>query len=338
MNASALPYHLRPHKTVDRRLFIDLLARYERWRPLSRFAYIGMGAYALEDHRLIHRLLGLTRLVAFDREQRVVNRQIFNRPITRCHCVAKASGKLIDTLDDTLRQAEAADADGVIVWLDYTAPKALGEQVREFETLLDKLTEGDVVRVTVNAHPPSLGDSRSEDGRPLDEKSLREKRLETLQDRIGDFMPEGVSSEDVRKDRLPSVLARAFGQAAAKALPTTGRSTFAPLSIIRYSDAQQMLSMTGAIVDRSKKEEMRQAMAVDSWPFSSAAWTDVHALTVPVLTLRERMFLEQAVTSEHPDDIAGKMGFEFEDGSLSTFIDDFRRFYRFYPNPIISEV
>lgn len=293
MTASGLPYHLRPHKAVDRRLFVDLLARYERWRPLSRFAYVGMGAYALEDHKLIHRLLGLTRLIAFDYEKHIVDRQKFNRPITKCHCVHKSTGSLIDSLDDTLREAEAADADGVIVWLDYTAPKALGEQIREFQSLLDKLTEGDIVRVTVNAHPPALGESRGSDGRPLDEGVLREKRLETLRDRIGDYMPEGVSREDVGKDRLPTILARAFGQAAARALPTSGAATFAPLSAVRYADAQQMLSITGAIVRRSEKEEMRKAMALDSWSFSSSGWTDVHSLSVPVLTLRERMFLER---------------------------------------------
>ena len=43
-----------------------------------------MGAYALEDARQIHRLLGLTRRVSFDADGEVVARQKFNRPIDGC--------------------------------------------------------------------------------------------------------------------------------------------------------------------------------------------------------------------------------------------------------------
>jgi hypothetical protein len=42
----------------------------------------------------------------------------------------------------------------------FTDPSKLGEQVREFESLLDKLRPGDVVRVTVNAQVASRGSKK----------------------------------------------------------------------------------------------------------------------------------------------------------------------------------
>jgi len=47
------------------------------------------------------------------------------------------------------------------------------------------------------------------------------------------------------EELLPAVLSRAFGAAALEALPTSGANTVAPLSIVRYADGQQMLSLTG---------------------------------------------------------------------------------------------
>ena len=72
MSGASIPYHLRPHKSVDRRLFLDLLTRYERWKPLADYIYISMGAYPLEDHKLVHRHLGISRLISFDLENDTV--------------------------------------------------------------------------------------------------------------------------------------------------------------------------------------------------------------------------------------------------------------------------
>src|SRR5258706_1113772 len=158
MTGAAVPYHLRPHKAVDRRLFLDLLSRFERWRPLPEYVYVSMGAYPLEDHKLIHRMIGITKLIAFDLDDGVVARQRFNKPIESCHCVKKKSGELIAELDSILTEYGLPADKGLIVWLDYTDPTKIGQQIREFEALLDRLRAGDVVRVTVNAHPRALLD------------------------------------------------------------------------------------------------------------------------------------------------------------------------------------
>lgn len=338
MTGATLPYHLRPHKSVDRRLFLDLLSRYERWKPLSEFAYISMGAYPLEDHKLIHRMFGITRLLSFDSDSNVVARQKFNKPIYNCHCVCETSSKLIDKLDECLSDACAADASGLVIWLDYTSPKALGQQIREFQSLLDKLRVGDVVRVTVNAAPSSLGDGRNPDGSPKDAIDLRTERFERLKARIGDYFPSNVTQSDMTQERLPSVIARSFGQAAGIALPVSGSTCLAPLSIIRYADGLQMLSMTGAIIERENKDSLRSTLDLAAWPFASSDWGDIKFLSVPDLTLRERMFLERAVLWSTTEDIASELGFEFDgDFSMADFLRDYKSYYRFYPSLLSAE-
>ena len=116
MSASSVPFHLRPHKSVDRRLFMDLLARFERWSPIGKYAYVSMGAYALEDHRMVHRRFGISRLVSFDRNANTVARQKFNRPISGCFCLALDSGQMIGQFDQIIDESFEQRPDGVVVW------------------------------------------------------------------------------------------------------------------------------------------------------------------------------------------------------------------------------
>jgi len=338
MTAASVPYHLRPHKAVDRRLFLDLLNRCERWRPLSRDAYLSMGAYPLEDHKLIHRMLGISRLIAFDNDENVVARQRFNRPVETCRCFKRKSGELIEELDQILAEAECADAEGLIFWLDYTSPSQLGEQIREFQTLLDKLSAGDIVRVTVNAHLPTLGDAKAPDGTHRTADTLHELRFEKLKERIGDFLPSDAKASDMTPERLALLISQAFGKAAAIALPVTGADVFAPLSIVRYSDGQQMLSMTGMVVHRTKITEMRNRLDLSNWPFASPDWKTVHGLSVPDLTLRERLYLERVVATANYDGVAQVLGFSFgKDVEMTNFLQNYKDFYRFYPALLSAE-
>lgn len=339
MSGATLPYHLRPHKAVDRRLFLDLLNRCERWRPLIRDAYLSMGAYPLEDHKLVHRMLGISRLIGFDNDENVVARQRFNRPIDTFRCFKRESGQLVDQLDQILNEAECADAEGLIVWLDYTSPSQLGLQVREFETLLDKLKAGDIARITVNAHLSALGDAKGPDGKQIIADQLRQNRFDKLKARIGDYLPSDAKPSDMTPERLPLLISQAFGKAAGKALPVSGANTFAPLSVVRYSDGQQMLSMTGMVISRTDKAELRARLDLASWPFASNDWRTVHSLEVPDLTLRERLFLERAVATSNYEEVAQRLGFILGDNvDLGTFLQNYKDFYRFYPTLLSAEI
>lgn len=337
MSGASIPYHLRPHKAVDRRLFIDLLGRLERWRPLTNHVYLSMGAYPLEDHKLIHRILGITRLVAFDKEQSIVARQIFNKPIENCHCIERTSSQVVDKLDHVLDECGFGQPDGVIIWLDYTDPKKLGEQIREFQTILDRLSDGDVVRVTVNAHPHELIEKPSPKLTSAEEK--RASQFKALEGRIKEFLPSWATADHMTAEELPRVIAESFAAAAIKALPVTGALTFRPLSLVRYADGVQMLSITGVIAKRTGEDEMLSRLGMDTWPFGSDTWSTIHRLVVPDLTTRERLFLEREVISKSAAEIVTALGFDQASGiAVSDFIDTYKKYYRFYPTLLAAEL
>jgi len=339
MSGASIPYHLRPHKSVDRRLFLDLLTRFERWRPLADYVYVSMGAYPLEDHKLVHRHLGITRLVAFDRDEGIVARQKFNKPIETCHCLHMKSDALISSLDNILTDCSFPNPAGIIIWLDYTDPRQIGQQIREFESLSDKLRAGDLIRITVNAQPHALLDPEAPGRTPLPATEKREKQFQNLKRRIGEFLPSESSPDDMTLEGLPLTISRSFGAAALKALPVTGRYTFCPLSIIRYADGEQMLSITGAVVAHDDKDALLERLDLKAWPFASPDWSDVHQLLVPALTIRERLFLERGIMNKLPTELVSELGFDAaSDIPIEEFLKSYKSYYRFYPTLLTADI
>lgn len=334
MSGSDIPYHLRPHKAVDRRLFLDLLGRCDRWRALDDYVYLSMGAYPMEDHKLIYRRFGLRRLISFDLDQAITRRQMFNRPILGCKCLAMTSGQVVAKLEKVLADCGHADADGLILWLDYTSAGAVATQLREFQAALGAAADGDILRLTLNAHPDNLSRGTKATG-----PALFEERLALLRKRMGDFLPTKVTSAGMTEAAFPKVLASAVGLAAVKALPPPSRSVFAPLSLISYSDGQQMLTVTGMKLLASDLPEMRKAVGLSDWSFGSPDWGTVHKLTVVDLTTRERLYLEQRVASATAEEMTSEMGFDFDaTAEAPGFLESYKRYSRFYPSYLSAEV
>jgi len=339
MSGASIPYHLRPHKSVDRRLFLDLLARFERWTPLTNYVYVSMGAYPLEDHKLVHRNLGITKLIAFDLDEEIVARQNFNKPIETCHCFKKKSSELISELDGILSECSFSNPGGLIVWLDYTSPGQLGHQLREFESLLNKLRPGDLVRVTVNAQPNALLEPQASGAAPLLAAEKRERQYKNIKSRIGEFLPSDTSPDDMTQEGLPLVISKSFGAAALKAFPSYGENIYLPISIMRYADGEQMLSITGVIISRGDKDNFIEKLDLESWPFTSLEWSTIHQILVPALTIRERLFLERGIMTKDSADLVQELGFHTaSDIQIEDFLESYRSYYRFYPTLLSAEI
>ncbi|WP_028968822.1 O-methyltransferase [Sphingomonas sp. URHD0057] len=331
MSGAALPYRLRPNKAVDRRLFMDLLLRCERYGDMVDHAYVSMAAYALEDQKLVHRLLGITRLLAFDMDAGIVARQEWNRPIDECKCRQFTSGALVADVDSALQSSGINDAEGYIVWLDYTAPKDLFVQIREFETLVGQFKHRDVVRVTVNAEYGYWSGPNRIAGKPVAKEQLQKNAFERMKSVLGEYFPSNAKEQDMGPELVASIISRAFGKAAGNAVSATTGDVLEPLSITRYADGQQMLSMTAMRANLLEASLMRARLGLSEWPFASSAWSDVKYLAVADLTIRERLYLERN-SSKSASQIESDVGFNFDVVTeMPGFLENFKTYYRHYP-------
>ena len=82
VSGATAPYQLRPHKAIERNLFMDLLKRIDAANnvDLTKYRYVGFGAAFLEDFKVCHLELGIKVMDSIEMSKFAYSRQIFNNP------------------------------------------------------------------------------------------------------------------------------------------------------------------------------------------------------------------------------------------------------------------
>src|SRR5579871_4490458 len=149
--ATSIPYHLRPHKAIDRHLFIEILRMLDRFSQinLEGYRYIGFGAPFLEDFKTFHVEFGISKMDCIESDASAYSRQEFNNPFNFINLFQRTSSDYITSADFPRGEAK-------IVWLDYTSPRDIRQQLLDAQQLSEKLTEFDIVRFTFNSNLKSF--------------------------------------------------------------------------------------------------------------------------------------------------------------------------------------
>jgi len=328
VSGALVPYHQRQNKAVDRHLFIDLLVRLNRRLPIVDYTYVSFGGAFLEDFKLLHGAFGNRKLISLENDQIAWRRQQFNVPLSCISCLHQDSADFV---------AQYAIEGNAIVWLDYASAGETRRQFNEFQALLPKLRRYDIVKITFNANPNSLRDSRSadENGKRETAEVRNKKRFEVLDKRIGDFIPQEFNFESMTVDGYPRVLSKALEVAASEALKGQSNMLFQPLTSFTYNDlAHQMLTISGILLERSERVAFIRDCALRAFRLATLRWGDYKKIMLPALTARERLFIDQHLPRSRERTIQRKLKFWFdpdEDVSLE-ILKSYIEFYRQYPN------
>ena len=330
MSGSLVPYHQRQNKAVDRQLFVDLLSKLNRYVAIGSYRYVGFGGAFLEDFKLIHSYFGNTNLISLEKDRIAFARQQFNMPLSCITSLMKDSADFIDEYD--------AD-EHTMIWLDYADASKTREQLQEFETLLAKLLKHDIVKITLNANPESLGRTgEMKNGgmrETVDERNVR--RLQKLTHRLGDYLPYAPNANQMTSDGLPEVLIRAIELAANRAMEGRRREGlfFQPLSALVYNDSQHaMLTVTGILLCSSGKSKFFKETGIKKWKPSITCWGEYKKIMVPALTAREKVFIDQMLPKKSSRLILKKLKFQFDKSEEKSIaiLDNYKLYYRYYPN------
>src|SRR4051794_25570909 len=109
---SEVSYELRPTKAIVRSILVDTLGRLAPIAPLADYQYVGFGAVEFFDFDLVHRRLGVHKLISIESEANLIPRCRFNRPFKGIEVLSGMSLTILPTLDWSGLS---------IVWLDYTS-------------------------------------------------------------------------------------------------------------------------------------------------------------------------------------------------------------------------
>ncbi|MBD2603332.1 hypothetical protein H6G81_02010 [Scytonema hofmannii FACHB-248] len=301
MSGTSIPYHLRQNKAIDRYAFMELLAKIDKFCDISEYSYIGFGGHSLEDFKYVHSYLRISNMISIEEDEEVYKRQKFNQPHNCIDCFLKPSSDFINDFERT---------DGTIIWLDYTKPSDLRNQIEEFQAIFNKLLPFDVIKITLNANASSYLEART--GAKTDE--IHQPRLEELRRRLGDIFPYAeVTTNMMTKKRFPEALCLVLKFAAN--LATQGRPDvyFQPITSFSYSDGgHEMLTVTGIILEKEQEIIFFDKTNIKQWELSNTNWGKPQRINVPNLTVKERLYIDALLPNSEAEAIQENLGFLFD--------------------------
>ena len=324
-------YHLRPNKYIDRNLFTQCLFYLKRILPIEDYYYIGFGSFLFDDFKMMHTQLDISNMISIENDPNVCRRAKFNKPYSCIQIENCDSSDYISSMDMGDKNC--------IFWMDYTSPSDLGRQISDFCSLLDSSNPKDIIRITLNANPAALnGKIQSEDEDDSDAiamltaEEVHRKRLATLKARIGDYLPEDVEPDQMTRGAYPIVLLRTLEKAAMSVLfenPPYQNRFILPLFSSVYEDGQQMLTLTGIVLDdRDEAKSVKECLSKFS-PITFS-WDKPVQIEIPPLTQKEIIYINNLLPCENAkQQIKDNLSFSIAKDSA---IDSYISFYKYYPN------
>ncbi|HBT3173503.1 TPA: hypothetical protein MBF38_001390 [Klebsiella aerogenes] len=318
----SIPYHLRQNKAIERNLFVESLRRLNNYTNISDYVYVGFGGPFLEDFKQIHNLLKVNKMISIEGDRNVHRRQQFNKPLS-CINLGEApefSGDFINRFNFD---------DQTIIWLDYAVPSALNAQLNEVVNLITKLKPKDIFKVTLNAHPETLGkDPNERDPKPFRYRRINEILTES-------FMPIDTSEDDVSLKKYPTLLINALKRAVGNGLRGRQDIRIHPLTSFVYKDGQQMVTLTAIVLENSDEEEAKfiDSSRIRNWPFYAGEWRKPKDINVPAMSLKERIHIESLLPEATVENINEQLGFYIGTTAAGANIDlsNFIEYYKVVP-------
>lgn len=326
MSGGNVPYHLRPNKHIDRTLFVELLGKICGQTPPSSYAYVSMGGPQLEDHRLIHNVLSIKKLLSFEIDKSVYERQIFNLRPSCLKCFDKPIDDFVNDFQ-VYATSEEIDDKKIVVWLDY-ATTDRRKQLIQYEKLISKLQEQDVVKITLNANIDSFGVKQDVES----QEEIQLRRFEKIKKQISDYLPANLSHTQMNANDITAVLSGAIEAAALKGLSRKPRTKPALLSLFAYQDANHMmLTATIRLTGSSDLDNYRYSL---QWEYLPKDWKDIKYINVPFLTPKERLEIDGKLPAENLLILYNSLPFKLDpdEEKSKLLLEEYARHYKRYPS------
>lgn len=272
-SARSVTYDLRPAKQTERRIMLDLVSYAESCGlNTSDYRYVGMGANRFYDYLLLHRYLGLRKMVSLEHDEEMHRRAELNVPYD-----------FIDVVNVSTTEFMAEDIyeGNTIYWFDYD--DAVNQDIlQDVLALATHVNPGDFVFVTVpGVHPRAI--------RKLSSTQRADWFAETFGDLAG-----GISMADCEDN--------SFFRSVHKLLCTSIVNAFAPVDVvfsplcqIVYNDGIRMVTVGGPCFTENDSDRIVERCRREL-PFLETQ--DGRPYRIPNLSLtdRERFIFDRAST------------------------------------------
>ncbi len=304
-------YRLKPAKHVERGMILEALQRLRVFAPLCRYRYVGFGSTYFADFIVVHRLLGIKKMISIEQDESKRARFVFNRPFRTVKLIFGHSNAVLPTLAWTTPS---------IVWLDYDGPLT-NAVLTDIDWVCSAAASGSVLIVTVHADPGPM--------RPDDKGA----RIRTLKKHIGpNNVPNGITTDghladwrlaEVGRTVIDSTIRAAVRDRSTRAATMSYKQLFN----FHYRDGARMSTVGGILLDDDQRADLERCSFNDL----SYVRSDGSAclITVPFLTNREVRSLDRHL----PATAAGTSVAMIPQHDRDAYAD----IYRFFPTFVDAE-
>lgn len=317
---TSIPYHLRPNKAVERGLFIQALRRINKYVNISDYRYIGFGGPFMEDFKILHQELRISNMICIEKDENTRIRQKFNKPLSCIDFYERAcSSTDFVNAHDFDRQS--------IVWLDFISFNDLNKQLSDVVRLIGKLSHGDIFKVTLNAHSPNLG-------KPEGDDDVMEYRLNRFKELITEeYESHELNAELMHAKQFPYAVLASLKRAISKGMASAVDLQVVPINAFVYEDGQKMLTAMGIVLEKNQIAEFNEKTSISSWVYYSERWEQIKNISLPALSSRERLLVEQMLPGSNYDEIRETLGFypAEKEALAKEQMENFISYYRTFP-------
>ena len=134
-------YNYRPAKSIERKIFIEILKATYGVISDRSYEYIGLGSIFFTDFKLIHKELGITEMINIEQNETDKKRFEFNKPFS---CIKLKWGMTNDVLPSLKWDNRK------IIWLDYDQ-SLQNYMFEDIDTIFSNLISGSFFLFSCNS-------------------------------------------------------------------------------------------------------------------------------------------------------------------------------------------
>lgn len=280
-----IDYRVRPGKQAERLMMAEAFKRL-RFANTESYQYVGLGSVYFTDFTLMHRALGMTKMVSIERAAHDKARFEANLPFGCIEMLWGDTASELPKVDFSLRS---------IVWLDYDGrlSKPVLADIRE---IVARAVSGTVVAVTVQSKYDRVLGANDED------ESLRD-----IQEKLGvERIPFDTQPEALRGDGTGKLFRTVIMEEVRQAIAdrNAGRHhgqhmRFKQFLNFRYEDGAKMMTVAFVIYDAGQEAILNLCRFEDLDFYRDGE--DVFEISIPKLTPREVHYLESRMPNRIED-------------------------------------
>lgn len=315
-------YILRPAKNIERKLLLELFSRLDLFAPMQEYQYVGFGSVYFADFSLMHKTLGIEKMISIEGNEGDAERVRYNMPFGMIDLEIGRSTLVLPKIDWQPRS---------ILWLDYDyqIQKSVFDDIALF---CQYCCSGSLLLVTLDAEEKRLAEPL---GIEVNE-DYPEDRLSQLKALTRNtYIPADLNIRELRGSGLGKVYTRMMRSCIDKEIKDRNQDDLENRKIvvrqvvnIHYSDGARMMTSGWIFLSHEDAKTWDKEKPDNLMVYNES--DNPLKIKVPHLTYKEVRGLNEVLPSNFTDRKAPPVSNELR--------ELYSKYYRYFPTFVESEL